>query len=89
MTDLDKFLMEVNSIQARAKEEIQNRGTSIEVTALHAKYIGPKSPFSQALKQFSSGNETEADLSKHAVNKAKDVVRGFIVGRLTQLTRIQ
>jgi ABC-type Zn uptake system ZnuABC Zn-binding protein ZnuA len=89
--NFENFLTKVEEITQKAKDEIQSRESRIEVTALHGKYLGPKGILHDALRDFSStlNSETDLDLSKHAVLRAKDNIKGTILDRVKQITRLE
>jgi len=87
MTNLDDFLVKVDKIQKSAKEEIGTKTSRMEVMVIHAEYLGPKGVLQKTLKTFSSGNDQEQSLSKHAIKEATDQIKTTCLNKVKQIVR--
>lgn len=84
---LDDFLKEVDGITTAAETEIVTKKVRVEVTALHAKYLGARGRLQEALRSFAPTNDTDGELSKHAVKNAKNKISDTCIKRITEITR--
>lgn len=89
MENLDNFLVKVDEIKEKAKDEVASRDHRMDVTAIHGRYLGPKGVLSNALKEFVAQNDTESDLSKHAIKQARDEISTICIDRVKFLTKLE